>query len=73
MVALLAVVLGGAMVVYGGILFFKAGKEDDATIFMAGAGHYKEGVQDEAPLELVVWLSCWQCGWYDKGGDDGVV
>ncbi|KAJ7009053.1 hypothetical protein NC653_007635 [Populus alba x Populus x berolinensis] len=57
------------MVVHGGILLFKAGKEDDATIVMARAGHYKEGVQDEAPLELVVWLSYWQRGWYDQGAN----
>jgi hypothetical protein len=42
-VALLAVVLGGAMVVHGGILLFKTGEElDYTTAFMAGAGHYGE-------------------------------
>jgi len=67
-VVLLAVVLRGAMVVHGGILLFKAGKEDDDTTVMAGAGHYKKGVHDEAPLKLVVWPSCWQRGWYDQEG-----
>ncbi|KAL9360974.1 hypothetical protein Peur_049097 [Populus x canadensis] len=31
------------------------------------------GVQDEAPLELVVWPSYWQRGWYSQGGAAGVM